>query len=127
MKKEDLLVGQAAGWTDTPRPVGYAQRVDDLRTLLMELAPEARGPCIGIGRKGVHRDAAPSGIHRNAGDEAPQCVGDGWAKDGVHIHVLAEVLTRTGDTIDALGREGEARDVIRQEVHVRRSRSPIEP
>jgi hypothetical protein len=45
----------------------------------------------------------------------------------MHIHILAEVRAGPGGTIDALGHEGEARDMIRLEVHVCRSRGPIEP
>ncbi len=71
VEEEDLPVGEAAGRTNAPRPVGYAQRVDDLGARLMELAPEARGPRIGLGRKGVHRDTVPSRLHRSTRDEDP--------------------------------------------------------
>ncbi len=91
MKEEDLLVSKAADGADTPCPVRNAQRVDNLGARRMELAPEARGPRIGHACSGVHRDAAPSSLHSNAGDEAPQLVGDGRAEDGVHIHILADV------------------------------------
>jgi hypothetical protein len=127
VEKEDLPVGEAAGRTDAPRPVGYAQRVDDLGARLMELAPKARGPRIGLGRKGVHSDSAPTRLHRGARDEGPQRIRDRRAEDGVHVHIHAEVRAGPGGAVDALGHEGEARDVIGQEVHVRRSRGPIEP
>jgi hypothetical protein len=45
----------------------------------------------------------------------------------VHVHIHAEVCAGPGGAVDALGYEGEAGDVIGQEVHVRRSRGLVEP
>ncbi len=79
----------------------------------MEPAPEAGGTGVGLGSEGIHSEAAQARVGGGAAHAIPETVGDGWAEDGVHVRVRAKVVARTRRPVNALGHEGETRDVVR--------------
>jgi hypothetical protein len=78
-------------WTNRART-----RVESLGPGLVEAAPEARGPRVGLGRESVDHDATPARVSRGPRHHQPKVVGYRGAADAVHVRTVAELRTLNG-------------------------------
>ncbi len=123
---DHLPMIDATGRAGATGPVGHAEAADSFRVRLVKPAPEARAPRVGLGGEGVHGGAAPAGGRDGGLCDRPQRVRNRRAEDRVHVDPVAELGAAARRAVDALGHQGEARDVERQAGHVDSSHSAVE-
>ncbi len=117
---EHLMVRTLADWTVTLRPVGHTQRVESFRARLVEPTPETKARALDSEAASMvhwHRRQPTASATRDTVGQRPLSTAGLKTRTDSQVRVGSGVRAAARGTVDALGHQSEAGDLIRQAVH----------